>query len=273
MSIAVYVACHKKFKKPFPAHRFLKYIEVGRYFHSKKIFRINDAEGDSISYKNLNYNELTALYWIWKNDNKNDIVGLCHYRRYFKSLTAKSRFSSRQLLKPKEIKHILQSNDMIAIPIGPFGINCLQKPPTGRSFKSRIHDKGSWISPEDVETMKGIILRLYGKKFATALDTILDRNWNYMLNMFISRKSIFDSYCAWLFPLLTELEKNINLEERVGQAKRIFGFWGEYLLNVYIYGKNLKVCGVEHIEKEGSVWASLKFKINQILKKIFKRNK
>jgi hypothetical protein len=43
---------------------------------------IGDDTGDSISDKNEYYSELTGLYWVWKN-TKQDIVGSCHYRRYF----------------------------------------------------------------------------------------------------------------------------------------------------------------------------------------------
>ncbi|MCL2520879.1 MAG: DUF4422 domain-containing protein, partial [Spirochaetaceae bacterium] len=43
---------------------------------------IGDDTGDNISEKRLSYNELTVMYWAWKNV-KADYYGLCHYRRYF----------------------------------------------------------------------------------------------------------------------------------------------------------------------------------------------
>ena len=73
----VYVVSHKNAK--FPTESIYKPIQVGK---KESFTEIRDNTGDNISEKNPNYCELTAAYWIWKND-KSDITGLTHYRRYF----------------------------------------------------------------------------------------------------------------------------------------------------------------------------------------------
>lgn len=57
-------------------------IQVGAALTDKRIAMVTDNQGENISEKNKKYCELTALYWIWKNDHAK-YVGLSHYRRRF----------------------------------------------------------------------------------------------------------------------------------------------------------------------------------------------
>ena len=57
-------------------------IQVGASVADKRIAEIADDKGYNISYRNKQFCELTALYWIWKNAGE-DIIGLEHYRRNF----------------------------------------------------------------------------------------------------------------------------------------------------------------------------------------------
>ena len=80
MNIKIYTMTHKPFKKPddpvyIPLH-------VGREI-SQDLGYMGDNTGEHISDLNPYYGELTGLYWIWKNETEADIIGICHYRRYF----------------------------------------------------------------------------------------------------------------------------------------------------------------------------------------------
>ena len=222
--VTIYVACHKPFNNIFAKYNFLKFVEGGASLHANNFLQTTDNTGSNISNKNLSYNELTVLYWAWKNDKISNIMGLCHYRRYFVNDTL-------QLMNDDTISSLLKKYDIICHKIGPFNTSC----------KNQISTNLSALRPKDIPVVKDIILKLYGERCAIAFDKILDRNWNYLLNMFISSKTIYNKYCEWLFPILSELEKRINYNELVGQEKRIYGLWGEYLLNVYIEVNNLKV--------------------------------
>ena len=61
-------------------------------------------------------------------------------------------------------------------------------------------------------------------------------------NMIITSKEIYDDYTKWLFDILFEVEKTIDLTDYDIQQKRVFGYLSERLLNVYFdYHKEYKI--------------------------------
>lgn len=64
-------------------------------------------------------------------------------------------------------------------------------------------------------------------------DKFISQNKISPCNMFIAKKDIFDEYSKWLFEILFEVEKKIEISTDTYKA-RVFGFMGEYLLNVYL---------------------------------------
>lgn len=85
--VSIYIATFNNQKILFDYNDNYKVINCGNaLLQDNQIFDnfLKDDIEDNISNKNLNYNELTALYWIWKNDKTSDYLGLCHYRRFLK---------------------------------------------------------------------------------------------------------------------------------------------------------------------------------------------
>ena len=52
--------------------------------------------------------------------------------------------------------------------------------------------------------------------------------------MFIMDKKLFNEYAKWVFFILEELEKQVDISNYTDYNKRIYGFLSERLFNVWI---------------------------------------
>lgn len=232
MDLKILVATHKQYW--MPKDSCYVPIHVGREGKSD-IGYMGDNTGDHISGKNLNYCELTGLYWAWKNLIC-EYIGLCHYRRYFSK--HKFYFSRKgNILKKKDFEKILCKYDVILPKI--TNLNEL----TIREQYEKMHMKKDL---DCAETVLKEQFPLYSRSF----DKVMNQHKMYSCNMFVMKKKDFDRYCEWLFPILFEVEKCINISGYSPYQTRVFGFLSERLFNVWLdYHKfNSKAVRVIHLE-------------------------
>lgn len=239
MDIKILVATHKAYWMPeddvyLPLH-------VGREGKQDLGFT-GDNTGENISHKNANYCELTGLYWAWKNQ-RCDYIGLCHYRRYF----AHSKHGSSLEAKKVAIFHradyekLLQSYDVILPKKRNYYIE------TVRSQYEHAHNK------RDLDEVEAIIAECY-PEYSYAFAKVMGRTKLHILNMFAMKKELFDEYCAWLFDILFELEKRIDISSYNQYEARVFGFLSERLFNVWLEKKQLKLAEVDVVFLEKINW-------------------
>lgn len=187
---------------------------------------IYDDTLDNISIKNPTYCELTALYWIYKNDISSSIISFEHYRRVFSKKNI--RLSLKNDLKEEDIVSYLKDFDIILPKKIDFGTNMYDQ------YKMN-HDINDLLLAETA------IQELYPEDYE-GFNKYFKNNTNFSCyNMFIARKDLLISYCTWLFSILFYCEKYIKFENKDKYNMRVFGFLGERLLNYYVYKKNLKV--------------------------------
>lgn len=210
----VYVVTHKMFTPPQDDGYIT--IKVGGNYIGSNDF-INDNTGDNISDLNDRFCEMTAVYWIWKNTNiqANDIVGLVHYRRYFKN------GNENKPIQFEQIDKILGDYDIIL----PRKRNyCFV---TVREHYRKAHHL------KDFELL-GEILKKEAPSYYPAYNMLSESRELCLYNTFITRGDIFISYCKWVFPILMQLDKIIDRKEYDAYQKRVIGFLAERLFNIWL---------------------------------------
>lgn len=203
---------------------------------------VGDNTGDNISSKNTNYCELTGLYWAWKN-LKCDYIGLCHYRRYFAHTVSGSDMEKKKLaiLQRTDYEKLLKQYDVILPKQRNYFIE------TVRSQYEHAHNKN------DLALTEQIVAELY-PEYSEAFCKVMGRTKLHIFNMFVMKKEKFDEYCQWLFTILFELEKRIDVSNYNQYEARVFGFISERLFNVWLEEQVLKVKEIDVVFLEKIDW-------------------
>lgn len=258
MNIKLLVCCHKK--DVMPTQDPYVCIHVGKALHKEvDLGIIGDNTGDNISNKNQNYCELTGMYWAWKNLKDIDIIGLCHYRRYFELSSIKDCNIEPYLgikkvpcANKEVIEDILSKYDMIL---------------PGESYicDSVWDAYAIEHSRSDLTEVEKAIIKYYPEYVEAFKKVMHEQNHYCGCNMLICKKSVYDDYCAWLFKILEEAESHIDISKYDTYQARIYGFLSERLLNVYVYYNKLTVC---HRPIVSLIDGQTPSKIKQILHRI-----
>lgn len=217
MSVKIYTMTHKSFDVP-PDDTYVP-LHVGAEGKSELGY-LKDNSGDNISSLNPYFAELSGMYWVWKNVDDVDNVGICHYRRYlvneqnqgmsapeYESLLKKyDLITSRQLELPNPYYYGFEKNH-----------NIRDLDLVGEAIKE--------IHPEDYdiynETVHGVM--------------------TYFGNIMVAKKELYDEYCEWLFPIFFKVHDQIGaeLDSYDGYHKRVYGFISEILLLVWVKARKL----------------------------------
>lgn len=187
-----------------------------------------DNTGDHMTEKNPHYCELTALYWVWKNQAEHyDNIGLCHYRRY---LTTKARSNRKQdLLTDGQISNTMEKYDVI-----------LPKPFLWRVSVAQMYYEVGEGRKRDLDLTEEAIGKLYPDYAEDFRKVICGKEGSYC-NIFVLPKNLFNEYCSWLFAILGYVEERADLTGYSVQEQRIYGYLSEILLNVWVRHRHLRV--------------------------------
>lgn len=200
----------KPLKNAYSIPRWVRPIQVGAALTDQRITEITDNLGENISAKNVNYCELTALYWMWKNklctEESDKYFGLFHYRRFLD-------ITDDGLIKMKE-----ENVDVL-----------LPYPLVHEPDISEHHSR--YIKESDWDAMLSALKELQ-PEYEERFQEILKQPYLYNYNMIIAKRDILRGYCEWLFPILKRTEE-LSTPKGWERADRYIGYLGENLLTLY----------------------------------------
>lgn len=239
-SVKIYVAAHRPCALPPKIDRDIyEILQVGAegnaYFSD-----VRDNLGENISERNDLYNELTGLYWIWKN-GREDIVGICHYRRFFVNGWGKAinlfMGKNEGYIGKKYICSKLSKYDAIVH-------NLSMVFPSVEKQYCKYNNQRCFFC------LKEVIAEIY-PDYMEAFECIMQGTKIHFLNMIIARRELVSRYAKWLFDILFETEKRIA--DQIGRAPgREMGMLAERLMDVWMLkeGVRMKECLAINTEKK-----------------------
>lgn len=244
-SIKVIVATHKSYWMPSDA-LYLP-VQVGAEGKSDLGYT-PDNTGASISDRNANYCELTGLYWAWKNLDC-DYLGLVHYRRHFTLFSGTN--DRRDVLNLDQARSLLQKNDVLLPKKRNYWIET--------NYQQYVHAHHA----EDLDETKRILSERY-PEYLNAFETVMKKTDGHRFNMFVMKRELLADYCGWLFDILFELEKRLDISSYSDNDKRVYGFVSERLLDVWLTKNEIKYKDIPYIFLEKQNWVT---KIASFLKR------
>ena len=194
------------------------------------------------------YGELSGVYWVWKNETKADLIGVCHYRRYL--IDEEERLFTKEKLSALFSEYDILTSKKLRLEF-----------PYAYGFVENHSKKDLDAACEAVSALYPAFYPLFAQRLQERLTTFG--------NLMICPRPLFGEYCAFLFPIFSYMDPLLDLDSYDDYHKRLYGFLSEFLLMVWCEYRGLRVLeckvGLVGEKKEtGSATARLWEKLYEI---------
>lgn len=242
-NVKIFTMTHKKFMEPEEA--IYVPLQVGRAV-SDDLGYLGDDTGDSISERNCYYGELTGVYWVWKNVKDADIIGVCHYRRFFLD-------HDRKIMNKRQYDEILKKYDVIVS-------NRVEANKRYIEYYGEAHNVNDLL-------MVGEVIKEKYPDYYQYYEQAMQGKIYYYGNLMVTSRDVFQRYAKWLFDILFEVEKRIDTSEYDLYNQRVFGFLSEQMLKIWLDKNRLHVYeGIVGITAEKAETVELKLAMTQLVR-------
>lgn len=216
-------------------------IQTGTYGLHTGMDMLLASSGDTIDYKNKNYGEMTAWYWVYKNylpkHPELEYVGFCHYRRMLDYEHAPKKEDA--FLKATTLAEFVnEHNDSYSVRkvyslIKDYDV-ILPKKHILTDAASNEEQYLQWHPKKDLECLKEIIREDY-PEYVPEMDEFFTANAGYYCLLFTMKKEHFVSFMEFALGLLSKLEKRCNWQQyNTYYTVRMPAFLMERFFNVWL---------------------------------------
>lgn len=195
----------RELKRTYQIPEWVHSVQAGSALTDVCVASLQDHVGDNISSKNVNYCELTAMYWLGKHISS-EYMGLFHYRR--------------MLDVTEEDLYRLRSGEIDVI---------LPYPTVHYPNIMEHHER--YLKETDWNAMMQALQEV-SSEYADKMEEIFEGQYFYNYNMLIAKEQVFKDYCNWLFPILERTEE-LSVPKGNERADRYIGYMGENLTTLY----------------------------------------
>lgn len=182
---------------------------------------VNDNTHENISILNPLVNEITGIYWVAKNVDSEEIVGFCHYRRWFKHINDKEKNLKYATWLKSGLKRVVLVKPYV------MEINLIQH------FDYR-HIPGNFQEILNV-------LRDYDANHYCRGLKYFEANKLYPFNMMILNQKNLKDYMNWLYPLIRILVEKYKPVSNDQYQNRLLGFAAERLTGYYFVSRGFDI--------------------------------
>lgn len=180
-------------------------VQAGAALTDVCVAFLQDDSGENISLKNVNYCELTAMYWLSKHISS-EYMGLFHYRRMLN-------------VKEEDLYRLSEGQVDVILPY-----------PTVHYPNILEHHK-RYLRESDWDAMVQA-LKEVSPEYYEHFEEVFQGQYFYNYNMLIAKEQVFKDYCNWLFPILERTEE-LSVPRGSERADRYIGYMGENLTTLY----------------------------------------
>ena len=232
-----YIVTHKKYFMPKLPDGY-EWIQAGKKNSKIDLGIRGDDIGDNISELNPRIDELSVIYWVWKN-TRSDFIGFSHYHRYFALPDSPQIARSKNYVPINHThEHIMTMDEAIDLL---DDCDIIAKVPAILPSSLPINEERRLDPNCGYQIFRRQVENRFSKFFPEFEIVESCQRWiNY--SMFFTRWKVFDAYCRWIFSFIIPAAKEyINQPYNNSSERREMGYMSERSFPTFLMRNHLRI--------------------------------